>query len=132
MSMGISVLMSGGTFAVAIDRTQPVVVLVASGEMDAATVERLDGLIDEAIRDHESHVVLDAHAVTFVDSTGITSLVSALRRLNRSRRRLALAFPNGGPIQRALAVTGLDHTFECFGSVDDAVAALDGAPLIGR
>jgi anti-sigma B factor antagonist len=125
-------LMSAGNFAVAIGRTDPVVVLTATGEMDAATVRELDAAIDEAITEHENHVVLDAAAVTFVDSTGITSLISGLRRLNRSRRRLALAFPQNGPLHRALEVTGLDHTFECHSSVDDAVATLDGAPLIGR
>lgn len=124
--------MSGGTFAVVIDRTEPIVVLTASGEMDAATVSRLDAAIEETIRDHQCHVVLDAHDVSFVDSTGITSLVSALRRLNRSRRRFGLAFPTGSPLGRALEVTGLDHTFECFPSVRDAEGTLDGAPLIGR
>lgn len=124
--------MSGGSFAVSIDRTDPVVVMTTSGEMDTSTVSRLDACVDQAIRDHEGHVVLDAADVTFVDSTGITALVSALRRLNRSRRRLALALPSGGPVSRALEVTGLDHTFECFPSARAAVAALDGAPLIGR
>ncbi len=124
--------MSGGTFAVAIDRTDPVVVMTASGEMDAATVSRLEACVEVAIRDHENHVVLDASAVTFVDSTGITALISALRRLNRSRRRLAVATPSGGPLRRALEITGLVHTFDCFGSVDGAVGELDGAPLIGR
>ncbi len=124
--------MSGGTFAVAVDRTEPIVVLSASGDMDAATGSRLDAVIEATLQEREGHVVLDAHAVTFVDSTGITALISALRRLNRARRRLGLAFPAGGPLSRALEVTGLDHTFECFGSVADATAALNGAPLIGR
>jgi anti-anti-sigma factor len=124
--------MSAGNFAVSVDRTDPVLVLVASGEMDAATVSRLDAALDQSIADHEAHVVLDARAVTFVDSTGVTSLISGLRRLNRSRRRLALSFPPGSPLHRALEVTGLDHTFECHASVEDAVQALEGAPLIGR
>jgi anti-sigma B factor antagonist len=125
-------IMSAGDFAVVTDRTHPVVVLRATGEMDAATVTRLDAAIDAALTEHHGHVVIDAAGVTFVDSTGITSLISGLRRLNRSRRRLALAFPAGGPVQRALEVTGLDHTFECFSAVEDAIGALDGAPLIGR
>jgi anti-sigma B factor antagonist len=125
-------LMSAGNFAVGIGRTDPVVVLVASGEMDAATVSRFDAVLDESIAAHEGHVVLDAQAVTFVDSTGVTSLISGLRRLNRSRRRMALAFPPASPLHRALEVTGLDHTFECHATVEEAVAALEGAPLIGR
>lgn len=119
-------------FSVAVERTDRVVVLTAAGEMDSATVQRLDAALDDAIRDHEGHVVLDAAGVTFIDSTGISSLVSGLRRLNRARRRLALAFAAGGPLARALEVTGLDHTFECHATTESAICALTGAPLIGR
>jgi len=123
---------AGQPFLVAIERTDPVVVITAAGELDAATVGRLDSAIDEAIREHEHHVVLDASGVSFVDSTGITALIGGLRRLNRSRRRLALACTAGGPVGRALEITGLDHTFECHATVQDAEQALSGAPLIGR
>ena len=123
---------AGQPLTVAIDRTDPVVVISVSGEMDAATVSRLDAVIDAAIREHEHHVVLDAAGVTFIDSTGITALISGLRRLNRSRRRMALAFEPSGPLGRALEITGLDHTFECHASTDNAVRALADAPLIGR
>ena len=123
---------AGQPFLVAIERTDPVVVITAAGELDAATVGRLDSAIDEAIREHEHHVVLDASGVSFVDSTGITALISGLRRLNRSRRRLALACTAGGPVGRALEITGLDHTFECHATAQDAVDTLSGAPLIGK
>jgi anti-sigma B factor antagonist len=126
------IMSAGQPLLVAIDRTEPVVVITVSGEMDASTVGRLDSAIDEAIRDHERHVVLDAADVSFIDSTGITALISGLRRLNRSRRRMALACGTGGPVGRALEITGLDHTFECHTTADDAVEALSDAPLIGR
>lgn len=129
--MGTKVRMSAG-FVVAIDRTDPVVVMTTEGDMDTATASRLDACVETAIRDYDRHVVLDASRITFVDSTGITALVSALRRLNRSRRRLALAVGTRSPLGRALEVTGLDHTFEIFRTVDEAVEALAGAPLIGR
>ena len=123
---------AGSPLTVEIGQTDPVVVITAIGEMDAATVGRLDSAIDEAIRDHERHVVLDACEISFVDSTGITALISGLRRLNRSRRRLALACATVGPLGRALEITGLDHTFECHPTKQDAVKALSDAPLIGR
>ena len=126
------IMSAGQPLTVAIDQTDPVVVITAAGELDAATVGRLDAAIDEAIRTSEHHVVLDATAVAFVDSTGITALVSGLRRLNRARRRMALACPTAGPLGRALQLTGLDHTFELHPTADEAVTALSGAPLIGR
>ncbi len=123
---------AGETLSVVVDRTDPVVVITITGELDAATVGQIDAAIDTAIRDHEHHVVLDTAGVTFIDSTGITALISGLRRLNRSRRRLALSCTFGGPVGRALQITGLDHTFECHAATEDAVSALSNAPLIGR
>jgi anti-sigma B factor antagonist len=121
-----------GQFSVELERSEPVVVMIAKGEVDASTVGQLDSLFETAVTEHETHVVVDANGITFIDSTGISALVAGMRRLNRSRRRLALACSTEGAVGRALAVTGLDHTFECHESADDAVAALSDAPMIGR
>ena len=119
-------------FSIAIDRSDPVVLLTARGEVDASTVGHLGDALERAIVDHERHVVLDADGITFIDSTGVSCLVSGMRRLNRTRRRLALACRSGSPLGRALEMTGLDHSFDIHTSADDAVSALATAPLLGR
>ena len=116
----------------AIETTGPVVVLVAVGEVDAYSVAELTSAIDTAVTTHERHVVLDCEAISFIDSTGITALVAGMRRLNRSRRRLALACAPGSPTGRALAMTGLDRSFEVHPTVEGAVGTLAEAPLLGR
>ncbi len=118
--------------SVSLARAGSLVVVTAAGEVDAASVAALDSALDEAIREHDHHVVLDACGVTFIDSTGITLLVGGMRRLNRTRRRLALACATSGPVGRALEITGLDHTFECHATAEGAVGALADAPLLGR
>jgi anti-sigma B factor antagonist len=123
---------AAGSFTVALDRTEPVVVLVASGEVDASTVSELGAAIDAAVTEHSRHVVIDGADISFIDSTGISALVTGMRRLNRTRRRMALACPAGCPLGRALAMTGLDRQFEVHPTVDAAVAVLAQAPLIGR
>jgi anti-sigma B factor antagonist len=115
-----------------VERTDPVVVLVARGEVDAANVADLAAALEAAVLDHERHVVLDASGIAFIDSNGITALVGGLRRLNRSRRRLALACGPATALGRALTTTGLDRTFEVHPETGAAVAALAKAPLIGR
>jgi len=119
-------------FTIALDRAQPVVLLEARGDVDASAVSELGGALDSAIRDHEGHVVLDADGITFIDSTGVSVLVTAMRRLNRTRRRLALACGNASPLGRALEMTGLDHSFDVHPTAEAAVAALATAPLLGR
>jgi anti-sigma B factor antagonist len=122
----------GDHLVVGLEAEEPVVVIAAAGEMDAASIGRLEEAVETAVRDHDRHVVLDLDGVSFIDSTGITALVSAMRRLNRARRRMALAFGPATPVARALELTGLDHTFECHADSPRAVAELAGAPLIGR
>src|SRR3954447_13304530 len=112
-----------GQFSVVLERSDPVVVLCAAGEVDASTVGKLDETFAAAVTEHDTHVVLDGHGITFIDSTGISALVAAMRRLNRSRRRLAFSCTPESAVGRALAVTGLDHTFECHPTSDEAVAA---------
>ena len=119
-------------FSVALDRSDPVVLLVAAGDVDASTVTDLSVALDGAITGHHRHVVLDANAITFIDSTGVSALMTAMRRLNRSRRRLAIACEAASPLGRALNMTGLDNTFELHPTADAAVAALAEAPLLGR
>lgn len=120
------------SFSIALDRTEPVVVLVASGEVDANSVADLGAAIDAAITEHERHVVIDAGAITFIDSTGISALFAGQRRLNRGRRRLALAYPKASALGGALAMSGLDRQFEIHPDLAAAVAALESAPLLGR
>ena len=118
--------------SIALAHAGPVVLLVASGEVDAATVGDLNAALEEAVTAHERHVVVDGREISFIDSTGVSALVAGQRRLNRGRRRLALACPSESPLGRALQVSGLDRMFELHADAEAAVAALDGAPLLGR
>jgi anti-sigma B factor antagonist len=119
-------------FRAGVGATEPVVIVAVAGEVDAATVGGLTDALDEAIRAHDRHVVIDAVEVSFIDSTGITAMVAGMRRLNRTRRRLAVACPADSPLGRALAVSGLDRTLEVHGTVGAATEALSSAPLLGR
>jgi anti-anti-sigma factor len=117
--------------SVALEQVAPVVVVSAAGDVDAATTPALEEALDGAIREHERHVVLDGRDIGFIDSTGISAIIAAMRRLNRARRRFALVH-GPGALARSLQVTGLDRTLEVHATVDSAVAELAEAPLLGR
>ncbi len=112
--------------------TAGVTVLTVRGEVDAASVAVLAGGFDTVVREQPGHVVLDAAGVTFIDSTGVSAIVDGQKRLNRTRRRLAVACEPASPLGRALAMTGLHHSLQVHPAADDAVAALRTAPLLGR
>jgi anti-anti-sigma factor len=78
------------------------------GELDLATT----GLLEEELRAAEESgapsIVLDLSGLTFMDSTGLRSVLVADRRLRRSGRRLCLV---RGPraVDRVFTLTGADR-----------------------
>jgi anti-sigma B factor antagonist len=119
-------------FSATVGRVSPVVVVTCTGEVDASTVTDLNTVLDQAVTAHDRHVVVDCGGVTFIDSTGISALVAGGRRLNRTRRRMALSCTSDSALGRALAISGLDRMFEVHATQDAAVRALADAPMLGR
>ena len=99
-------------------------VLVIDGELDLLTAPQLTseavGIVNAGAHD----VILDARALTFCDSSGLTAFVRIANSLETQSGRLAIAGPS--PIvRRVLEVSGLDEAFVVVSDVDDAVATLD-------
>lgn len=80
------------------------------GEIDAET----RGLLDEAVACFEPgrhrRIELDLSAVTFVDSSGIGSLVEARRVADAAGAQILLVEPSH-PVVRVLTLVGLDGYF---------------------
>ena len=90
------------------------------GELDISTVRVLHQRLVDAI-DDEPCVVLDCMGLTFIDSSGMRLLLSALRLVHRQDGCLVLACANP-TVLRLFAVTGMDKTFDVVPSREDAVA----------
>ncbi|MBA3360988.1 MAG: STAS domain-containing protein [Acidimicrobiia bacterium] len=96
-------------------------VLVATGELDLATVEILEAAVERAIEEDHSRVVIDLTGVKFMDSTGMRALLVATQRLEAIDRSLGVVL-NGGPVARALAITGVDRLLKLFDTLEAATA----------
>jgi len=95
-------------------------VLAVSGEIDISTAPALrDRLVSLAL-DGPATVVVDLRQVTFLDSTALGVLVSALKRLRENGGGLRLVVA-GGSVARVLEITGLAKVFPIFESIDLAV-----------
>ena len=66
--------------AVASERTGTTVRVIASGELDLATVPKLREHTDRCLADHSEIIVLDLSDISFIDSTGIQAVVEIARR----------------------------------------------------
>ena len=82
-------------------------VLRPSGELDLATAEPFRRELQTVLADEPPELVIDLADVTFLDSSGIAVLASALKA--QRAREAGLAVINPQPIvQRALELVGLD------------------------
>ncbi len=77
------------------------------GEVDAYTApaleERLSALVDDGMRD----IVIDAADLTFMDTTGLATLIRTLERVRDDDGRVLLRSPPRS-IEKTLEIAGLD------------------------
>jgi anti-anti-sigma regulatory factor len=126
----------------------PVTVIALTGELDASNYEQVIDLVRNAYADGSRGLVLDLAQLTFMASSGLFALHSAVRIMRgetppdpeegwgalhqmaqdhdsqASNVRLAAAQE---PIARVLDRTGMLRLFPLDGSRADAVAAIQGA-----
>src|SRR5262245_5539484 len=95
-------------------------VVTVHGEIDVATSpalrERLIGLVN----DGSAQLVLDLEAVDFLDSTGLGTIVSTLKRTRSHGGDLRLVCTEAR-IRRLFEITGLDSAVPLHASLDDAI-----------
>jgi anti-sigma B factor antagonist len=104
-------------FAIRLERLPSGAVTVAPrGELDLEHAYAFDHELRRVEGERPPCIVIDLRELRFAASCGIARLIAARRRARRAGRRLVLV--RGGPaIQRLLALTGVDETFEIVGQI---------------
>jgi anti-sigma B factor antagonist len=97
------------------------VVLAASGEVHVSTAPELSEQLNRAIAAGKTRLVLDFTDVEFIDSTGLSVLLNALRRLTRRQGALSVVCTNP-TVLRLFEITRLDSTFDIVPTRDEALA----------
>ena len=105
-------------------------VITVSGEIHVSTAPEFSRRLDAAIARGKTGLVLDLSPTEFIDSTGLSVLLNALRRVTRQRGRMALVCTNP-TVLRLFEITRLDSTFDIHDTRDEAIASVadgyDGA-----
>ncbi|MBI5104477.1 MAG: STAS domain-containing protein [Solirubrobacterales bacterium] len=95
-------------------------VISVAGELHVSTAPEFSRRLQECIADGKTAVVLDLTDVAFIDSTGLSVLLNALRRVTRRGGRMALVCTNP-TVLRLFEITKLDTTFDIQPSLDAAL-----------
>jgi anti-sigma B factor antagonist len=96
-------------------------VVAPTGRLDVAGAPALKDAISDALKNGQSRVVIDMEGVSFVDSTGLGSVIAALKQVRSSQGELRLAAPNQ-QVRVVLELTTLDRVFPYYATVEDALA----------
>ena len=88
-----------------------VALLGLSGELTSASRRQLDGAITEVLEAGATHLQIGLLGVTFVDCSGLTSLLAARRRLLTTAVPLQLRRPSAC-VCRLLELTGTAAAFD--------------------
>jgi anti-sigma B factor antagonist len=91
------------------------------GELDIATVDQLRQHLNKARQACGEHVILDLTDLEFMDSQGLSVIVSCHKAVSAAAGSLSLVSPR--PIvRRTLEITGLVRRLDVFDSVEEASA----------
>jgi anti-sigma B factor antagonist len=101
-------------------------VIALRGELDVATIPAFSAALDDARAKSARCVLVDLGEVTFIDSTALMRLLTALRDQQQSGGQLVLACHNP-TVLRLFEVTGTDETFQIFPTRERALGHLEAA-----
>ena len=101
-----------------------VCVVTVDGELDTLSVPLLDACVNEQVAAAPAHLILDLQPVSFLASTGLTSLLRARELAETTGTQLHLAGLVTRVVARALHVTELLECFDTYPTVTDALAVL--------
>lgn len=92
-----------------------------SGRVDAFSVMELREIQDHLLKNGRIYFVADLSQVTFMDSTGIATLVTLLKRAHHHGGAVVLVAPVEPAANRILTLTRFDKVFPIATTVEEAM-----------
>ncbi|MCW2994508.1 MAG: hypothetical protein JWQ18_2003 [Conexibacter sp.] len=105
------------------DVAEGATVVEVEGEIHVSTAPEFSGMLSAAVDGGRTSLVLDLTSVSFIDSTGLSVLLSTSRRVTRAGGRMALVCSNP-TVLRLFEITRLDTTFDIHPELDSALSTV--------
>jgi anti-sigma B factor antagonist len=97
-------------------------VLQLAGEIDVYTAPQFREAVNAILNTGQKHLIIEMSQVSYMDSSGFGTLLSATKRLRPSGGAVTLVNVNRA-IERILRITRLDTIFQTYDNVEAAVAS---------
>lgn len=97
-------------------------VIEATGRLDMVAAPQLKALVQSAVGEAKTPVVVELSGVQFMDSTGLGALISGLRTTRQAGSDLRIAGATA-QVLSVLTMTRIDRIIQPYRSVEDALRA---------
>lgn len=105
------------SFELGVDSGDDRITFTPRGELDLATAPELEEQVLAAVREGGRSVVLDLRELTFMDSTGVRTIVAAHQVAEQTGHGLTVVRPpRDSAVSRVIEISGID---EALGLVDE-------------
>lgn len=110
---GAATLDVPGALGIQLVADGPGIAVILDGELDLETASELDRELAQIDETHVSRILIDLSGVTFMDSTGLASIIRALNFAQSNGHSLVLR-RGSNQVQRLFTLTGVNErlTFE--------------------
>jgi anti-sigma B factor antagonist len=98
-------------------------ILAVEGEIHVSTAPEFSAVLSATVGDGPMSLVLDLTGVMFIDSTGLSVLLNALRQVTHAGGQMAVVCSNP-TVLRLFEITRLDTTFDIHAELEPALAAV--------
>lgn len=115
---------AGEPFEVSMTRRPGVDVVTARGELDITSAVKLRHVLFDAVLCAQNAVVVDLTGVTFLDSTGIGTLIAG-RRWTTSRGARFVVVCDDGPALKVLKMVKLNVVMQIWPEIGPVLEALE-------
>lgn len=96
------------------------VVLAPEGKFNLVAAPPLKARIDDLVAAGKVHLVVDLHAVDFIDSSGLGALIGGLKSARQQGGDLRIASA-GAQVRAVLKLTNLDRILSPYATVEEAL-----------
>jgi len=122
------------SFTALLSEAHGVPVLRVTGDIILATGEQFRDALKQAVDEVERTegtgrvLVVDFSELSFLDSTGLRTLMQETADLRKRGGEVRLVIPPGGRVGRILGVTGVGDMFSIYSDVQSAAGESEGDP----
>ena len=106
-------------------REDNVLVATIHGRIDSATVSEFQHLLETAISDEDSAVIIDLENLNYINSAGLRAVLVIAKNLWKRDAKLAL-YSLQSSIQEVFSIAGFDKIIQICGSKTEALDTTRG------